>query len=201
MVPEARRVRCFPSFSPDGKSIQSVCSPGCPTQIFSVGSGKFVVVTFLKCPGCSDVAPLTFRGCAALWPDATPLQEADLFPLCKGKKSLSWYRRTLLHLCFLHERMGEWWLRGIPWLEEIPRKVQTFGWPTCCCLGVLTSACLHSLFWILADSSALLNGSWGIANRSLSANSALEGQARLPSAHSKKLLSFNCWYQIVDLPS
>lgn len=81
------------------------------------------------------------------------------------------------------------------------RKSQGRYKPTCRCLGVLTSACLHSLFWILADSSALLNGSWGIANRSLSANSALEGQARLPSAHSKKLLSFNCWYQIVDLPS
>lgn len=175
MVPEAKRVGCFPSICTDGKSIQSVCSLGCPTQICSVSSGKCVAVTFLKCPGCSDVAPLTFRGCAVLPPDATLLNEADEFPLREGKKSLSWCRTTFLHLCSLHESMGEWWLQGIPWLGEIMRKVQTLGSPSCCCLRVLTSACLPSLFWILADSSALLNGYWGITNCSLSAKSALEG--------------------------
>lgn len=70
-------------------------------------------------------------------------------------------------------------------------------------LPLLPSLCVR----ILTDSSALLNRlqeppqSVGSQTTPLSAVSTQERQPRLPSVHSKKQLSFNCFYQIVVLPA
>ena len=79
-MPEARGVGRFPSICPNGKCIQSVSSPGCLTPNCSVGSGKCLVVAFLKCLDCSDVlAPLNFRAGAVLLSHRSPLRQ-DLAP-------------------------------------------------------------------------------------------------------------------------
>lgn len=67
MVPEVRRDGYFPCNLPNAKSIQSVTSADCPTQICPVGRGKCVVVALLKCPGCSHLLLLViFEGKAVL---------------------------------------------------------------------------------------------------------------------------------------
>lgn len=119
MVPEARRVGCFPNICPNGKRIQSVSSPGCLTPNRSVGSGKCPVAAFLKCLGCSDVLdPLVFRAGAVplshrspLWRDLAPFGFPGLQSICQPR-----------------------------WLEEITRRIQVLACPICCCPVFLTSA-------------------------------------------------------------
>lgn len=186
MVPEARSVGNFPSICPNSKYIQSMSSPECPTPNCSVGRGKCLVVAFLECLCCSDVlAPPIFRA----------------WTVSLSRHSLLWQDLTRFGFPVYEKGQTELWsISQLHWLEAITRMVQMLVCQICCCPVFLTSPCCsvcvlepNGKLCIIKQIVGDIPEHW-LRDSSFKCHIHMRKKARLLSMHSKRQLSFNCFY-------